>query len=327
MAKRLIVTNGDNTTAGMLSAGFDAELLPWRDMLHDGPVPSDLPLEKLSILRAAFLADEFNGPADKIAGDFIARDAKMRSHAGYDRIELWFEHDLYDQLQLLQLLDFFAQEGRSDGLLLVQASDYLGQQSPDALKALQPAARPVTKEQFALARQAWAAFTAATPEAIPPLAFGNDRALPYVASALRRLLQELPAVGSGLGLTEERCLGALVRGPRGVGALFGITQEQEEGRFLADLPFFQRLDGLCFGAVPLLEGLPMRSRDVMQSPDENGYRAFATAQLMLTEAGRAALDGRLDHAQANGVARWFGGTYLKPDRLWRRDPGGGLVAP
>jgi hypothetical protein len=327
MAKRLIVTNGDNTTAGMLSAGFDGELLPWRDMLHDGPVRSGLPLEKLSILRAAFLAEQFGGLTDKIAGDFIGRDAKIRAHASYDRIELWFEHDLYDQLQLLQLLDFFAREGRSDGLLLMQAADYLGQQSPDALKALQPTARLVTQEQFALAQKAWAAFTAETPEPMSAMAFGGETALPYVAPALHRMLQELPAVGSGLSLTEERCLAALVRGPRGVGALFKVTQEQEEARFLADLPFFHLLDGLCFGPVPLLHGLPMRARQVMQGRDDSGYRAFATAQLMLTDAGRAALDGRFNHVQANGIARWFGGTYLKAEKLWRRDPAGRLVAP
>lgn len=323
----LIVTNGDNTTAGMLRAGFDGELLPWRDMLHDGPVPSGLPLEKLSALRAAFLAEECGGSADKIVSDFIERDAKIRAHKRYDRIELWFEHDLYDQLQLIQLLDFFAQEGRSERLLLMQANDYLGVQSPDALKALQPTARPVTAEQFTLARRAWEAFTAETPEQIAVLAFSKETALPYVVPAFRRFLQELPAIGSGLSLTEERCLGAFLGGPLSAGALFGVTQQQEEARFLGDLPFFQRLDGLCFGTTPLVQGLPMRLRNMVRSSDENGYRAFATAPLTLTDAGRAALDGHLDHAQANGIARWFGGTYLKKGKLWRRDSSGQLVPP
>lgn len=38
---------------------------------------------------------------------------------------LWFERDLYDQLQLLQLLDWFSsQRRRTDSLLLVQAPDF-----------------------------------------------------------------------------------------------------------------------------------------------------------------------------------------------------------
>jgi hypothetical protein len=323
---RLIVTNGDNTTAGMLQAGFDADLLPWRDMLHDGPVPSGLALEELSKLRARFLAEEFGAPA-KTGSDFAERDEKVRAHADYERIELWFEHDLYDQLQLIQLLDVFAQERRSEGLYLMQADDYLGMQTPEALAALQSKARPVTSDQFALAQSTWAAFTSATPEKISPLAFGDYKSLPYLSSALRRLLQELPAVGSGLSLTEERCLVALKDGPRSVGALFKITQEQEEARFLADLPFFKLLDGLCFATTPLLLGLPYRSKACVTGPDEGNYRAFAKAELTLTDAGRAALDGRFDHAQENGIARWFGGTFLKAGSLWRRDQRGDLVAP
>ena len=43
----------------------------------------------------------------EIAADFAARDAVLSAHSGFDRIELWFEHDLYDQLQLVQVLAFF----------------------------------------------------------------------------------------------------------------------------------------------------------------------------------------------------------------------------
>jgi hypothetical protein len=323
---RLIVTNGDNATAGMLQAGFDAELLPWRDVLHDGPVPAGITLENLSKIRAKFLAEEFGAPA-KTGSDFAERDAKIRSHGDYDRVELWFEHDLYDQLQLIQLLDLFAQERRSEGLFLVQADDYLGMQTPEALAALQPTARPVTSDQFALAQSAWAAFTSPTPQKIPPLAFNDHASLPYLASALRRLLQELPAIASGLSLTEERCLLALTDGSRSVGALFKITQEQEEARFLADLPFFKLLDGLCFATTPLLHDLPCRSKACVTGQDEGNYRAFAKAELTLTDAGHAALDGRFDHAQENGIIRWFGGTLLKAGSLWRRDQRGHLVSP
>lgn len=36
------------------------------------------------------------------------RDAVLRTYAGHDEVVLLFEHDLYDQLQLNQLLDSFA---------------------------------------------------------------------------------------------------------------------------------------------------------------------------------------------------------------------------
>ena len=101
MADRLIITNGDSAVARMREAGLEADFLPWRDMLHAGPVPRAPSLEELSNIRARYLAEEFApDPADVDRG-FAERDAAIRNHAKYDRVELWFEHDLYDQLQLI----------------------------------------------------------------------------------------------------------------------------------------------------------------------------------------------------------------------------------
>ena len=322
MAERLIITNGDSATAQMREAGIEAELLPWRDILHDGPVPGGLALAELSRIRGRYLTDEFDLTSAQVSNDFRERDAAVRNHARHRQIELWFEHDLVDQLQLIQLLDFFGDEERTDSISLVQADDYLGLQSAQALRALEGTRRDVTLEQFGLAGQGWAAFTAETPEALGALAFIDEPALPYLAPALRRLLQELPATGSGLSLTEQRILMALADGPRKVGQLFEITQAQEEARFLGDSSFFQRIDGLASAATPLIEGVPFASKCIGGGRERAEYWTYAGSSVRLTEAGRAALVGRFDHAGENKIDRWLGGTHLTPETPWRRDPGG-----
>jgi hypothetical protein len=67
-------------------------------------VPANRALSDLSALRGRFLADKGWGERDAIAAEFAARDAQLQSCGRYDCIILWFEHDLFDQLQLLQLL-------------------------------------------------------------------------------------------------------------------------------------------------------------------------------------------------------------------------------
>lgn len=324
--RQLIVTNGDVAAGRIRDAGADADLLPWRDALHDGPVPAGLSLEELSRIRAEFLAEAFGYPADELQRGFAARDAVIRTSDGYDRIELWFEHDLYDQLQLVQILHVLAAERQTD-LLLVQADDYLGLQPADALRALAKTARPVTAEHFAAANRAWAAFTAPTPEALARLATTDSGALPYLAPALRRLLQELPAIDSGLGLTEERVLAALSESPQAVGQVFKRTREQEDAHFLGDAGFFRLIDGLAFVKTPLVTGLPFRSSRAGGAQSNPSYQAYAGAALALTEAGQAALAGRFDHARENAVDRWFGGTHLHAGGLWRRDLHGHLFHP
>jgi hypothetical protein len=143
----------------------EAEILPWRDVLHEGPVPLTPSLAELTRLRADYLARRGWGELAQLRADFAARDGGLAQSPSFDRVVLWFEHDLFDQLQLLQLLDWFASRPREDGsLLLVQASDFLGRQTPDTLLGLTKTEMPVSAQQLALAACAWAAFRQATPE-------------------------------------------------------------------------------------------------------------------------------------------------------------------
>ncbi len=44
----LNITNDDSAVMDMQQAGVPGDFLPWRDVLHDGPVPATLSLEQLS---------------------------------------------------------------------------------------------------------------------------------------------------------------------------------------------------------------------------------------------------------------------------------------
>jgi hypothetical protein len=319
---RLIITNGDCAADGLRAAGIAADILPWRDMLHDGPVPA-LPLEELSAVRARWLAEEFPLPDADVDDGFAARDATLRDHETYDRIELWFEHDLYDQLQLIQILDALSE--RSQGIFLVQTDDYLGPMSAASLRALDGTAQPITSAQMSAARAAWAAFTATTPEAMTDLATARS-CLPFLPAALRRLMAELPHVDSGLSLTEERILEGLDVEASTIGFLFKTTSEREEARFLGDAAFFRRVDVLAFSPTRLVGGVPFSSSRCRGGSENPDYGVFARSKIALTEAGRAALAGRFDHARENRIDRWLGGTHLTPQSLWRRDENG-IVRP
>jgi hypothetical protein len=53
----LHVTNGDSAAEGLRATGLARRILPWRDALHEGPVP-DVPDPELRRIRAAFLVDD-----------------------------------------------------------------------------------------------------------------------------------------------------------------------------------------------------------------------------------------------------------------------------
>ncbi|RXF73976.1 hypothetical protein [Hansschlegelia zhihuaiae] len=326
----LVITNGDSAVARLEEAGVAGLITPWRDVLHDGPVPAMAELESLSAIRATFIAADLGLGAEEVATEFRSRDATIRRHASFPRVEIWLEHDLYDQLQLLQILDFFRSEQRLEGLYLVQADDYLGHQPPDAMRRLADSAAPVTDEQQRLASDVWAAFTSATPHALARFAAADTSALPHLAPALKRLLAELPDPVRGLTLTEERALAHLAREEITTGELFRRVTEEDQAQFLGDASFFRRLDGLAFAERPLIDGLPAPSKECCglgRAPDR-GYAEFARARLRLTKTGRDVLSGRLDHRVVNRADHWVGGVHVSPAALIRYDRAGGqLVAP
>jgi hypothetical protein len=310
----LIITNGDIAAELLAAAGRRGRILPWRDLLHEGPILHDL--AACTHARVPFLAGRFGLAESEVADEFAARDAILVAHARFDRVELWFEHDLYDQLQLVQVLSFFYEVGRHEGLALVQADDFLGRERADTILRFAGKLRPIVIEDLRLAGNTWRALAAPTPEAVLSRLAHRDDRLPYVRPALQRFLEELPAPGSGLGRTEAAALARLAEASCSAVDLFRAVLATEEAAFMGDLSFFRLIEDLAFGPVPLVDGLPM--------PTDDGAERFRGALLELSMAGEDVLRGEDDHIALNGIHRWWGGTLLDAGGLdpevWRYDP-------
>ena len=100
----LHVANGHSTTGTIREAGIPGLLSIWADPLHEGPVPGDISDEELIDVRARHLASELlPGPsATDIAHELRQWRAEIEDDDAYDELVLWFEHDLFDQLNLIQ---------------------------------------------------------------------------------------------------------------------------------------------------------------------------------------------------------------------------------
>ena len=173
---------------------------------------------------------------------------------------LWFEHDLYDQLQLLQILAGLPD--RPVGVELICVGSFpgrpgfagLGELEPDELASLWPVRTPVVDEHVRAARAAWDAFRAPDPRGLARAATSPDERLPYVAPALRRLLEELPGARDGLSRTERQLLAAVAAGARTREQAFLAAAASEEAPFLGDTTAFDRLEELARGPHPLVSG-------------------------------------------------------------------------
>jgi hypothetical protein len=148
----LIITNGDSTVSLMHAAGLHGQIIPWRDVLHDGPFLSTNTLDEQVDVRVSFLVSRFGLKSANVRESFEERNSMVNAWADYDHISLWFEHDLYDQLQILEVLAALKGTGCPvDKIRLMQAHDYLGEMTPEAIGCLQKEIRPLTSTQYDLA--------------------------------------------------------------------------------------------------------------------------------------------------------------------------------
>lgn len=71
----LNITNGDAAVPPLRAAGVEGDVLPWRDVLHEGPVPTGLDEAELGAVRARFLALDRILSQEEVLRDFAVRDA------------------------------------------------------------------------------------------------------------------------------------------------------------------------------------------------------------------------------------------------------------
>ena len=313
----LHITNGDGAAALLAAGGCAGEILPWRDVLHEGPVPA-LELAALSRIRAEFLASRGWGALPALCTSFATRDRTLAEFRAYDELVLWFEHDLYDQLQLAQVLSFLASEERNGSCITLICIDRhegvtlfrgLADLMPTHVAPLFAARGRVTGAAYHVASEAWGAFTGADPSAVESFLASDSSALPFMRAALLRHLQELPSTFNGLGRTAHHALNAVASGCIAPVSLLEAHWDQETAPFMGDWSFWHELQSMARAPAPLLTIEGACSERDMQG-----------ATLSVTDEGAAVLTGKLDAIHLRGIDRWYGGVHLMGRHArWRWD--------
>lgn len=297
------MTNGDSIVPEIEAVAPDDPVLPWRDILHEGPVPGGVGDEMLRSQRAAFLAREGWGDGVVLLELFERRDQKLLRGAGERDLWLWFEDDLYDQLQLLQILDLLARH------VPAAATQQLLDVSRDVNREVL-AEHTVDDETRRAARRAWAAFRSSDPRKWTMIEAAE---LPHLGPAMRRLAEELPWTRDGLSRTERTALAAVADGADNPIDMFRALQAAEERPFMGDYWAWRTLHRLGTGDHPLVAA-PI-------APEPELSTDFAAQTYEVTDVGHDVLAARADHAELNGIDRWIGGVHLTGHRpAWRWDP-------
>ena len=243
----LHIHSGDSAANTLKNAGFAEPCVVWADVLHVGALDWRWSDE----LRRAVRAHSLSGPDLSVATvtEYLRKqDVAIDAAPDYERVTIWVDACLYDQLILCFLLDRIGERVADLGVVCVgevlgvPGFTGYGELNAEQMLALLPQRKNVTLKMLDAAKRAWRA--AASPERSPEHLRAVAKkcgALEFLPAALERFADEF-ADADGLTRTdrnirEVRRLGAVTRTE-----IFRAANALEPVPFMGDATLFARLE-------------------------------------------------------------------------------------
>jgi hypothetical protein len=244
-------------------------------------------------------------------------------------VVLWFEHDLFCQVHLIYLLNWFGQRQLGQTKLsLICIGEFpgkpnfrgLGELNSDELASLFPKRQPVTAEQLKVGAAAWQAYSSSDPHDIEKILESDTHSLPFLQAALGAHLRRFPSTKNGLGAVETRALEVIQSASQTFGNLFHSFGAAEPVYGLGDSQFWLTLRRMTEVREPLL-GFKNGS-----SGEKLDRAVMPNATFEITDVGRKVLNADADFVELNGIDLWLGGVHLAGNETpWRWDDQSGRI--
>jgi hypothetical protein len=318
--KRLILTSSSGTN--LLRAGLADAVILFFFRFVWGPLPPPAEFESYFGLRA----DQAPGEhwSDWSPPKWWSPDAEARSHlpfaefcAPYEAIELWFDPDPNDQLQLIWLLDYFRLHPEAAAKLKLRLIDFNLSRLPEEMPEEEDVrVVDLSAAELETASATWQAYRAESPQACFDLLHSDLSAFPLLRPTLLKLLQELPSRVTGLGAMEMRLLEMIARGYTHVNELFYLS-DLAQGRIFDAFEIGCLLEGVAHNTRPAVAGVDDGLRLLAKKNTRLRLEAFRRSPVSLTEFGKSILAHEEDFSRYNSIDRWWGGTHLTNKRPWR----------
>ncbi|MGB0522373.1 MAG: DUF1835 domain-containing protein [Flammeovirgaceae bacterium] len=211
----LHILNGDGTHYNFKEAKIAGDIAIWREVLCEGPA-GNLSEPSFWKQREDFLNQRFESNDAHFEQHVLAEFNKIQAFQHYQEIVLWFEHDLFCQLNLLGLLSWFAQQELHDiTLSLVCIHEHpnhpnfhgLGELAPHEFPDLYDRRQKLSPQMLDFAHQAWQHYINPDLHQFSNFLDRNSfEGFPYLKEALQLHLKRFPRQTTGLNSQESRII-------------------------------------------------------------------------------------------------------------------------
>jgi len=316
----LHILNGDGMAATFRTAGFEGEVLVWREALVMGPCPAVGDSEWID-LRANHLVDFYDAELNSCKTSLASQIAIIDNANQYDEVVLWFEPDLFCRVNMLNAINRLAKVTGSKCKISLAGHEIdmqdrnfkgYGSLNTEELALLFESRLQYSSEMLSLATRAWRAYANSAPQMLVTLVEENNPENLKTRQALHRHLARFPSLKNGLGTIENALLNLIAGGVDEFEPLFHMLGDIEPLYGFGDAQVWRHLYAMGNADNPLLL---IGGLDTSAKPPTP--IRFAETYFKLTRFGKAVLVGNSDMLNINSVDYWLGGVHITNDIAWR----------
>jgi hypothetical protein len=211
----LHITNGDSTTNYLKKLNFNGEYITWREMLCEGKTTVNVGSETFWKNRFDFFKSSYKISKQKFIDYTVKEYRSLCNKKEQKEIVLWFEHDLFCQINMIALISWLKRYRKGHHISLVCSGKVKGSKkllsltelNQDQIKDHFTNRIDLTQDDIEYADYIWQLYCSDSPLRLETVyKFNPMSPFQYLASALEVHLKRFPSIENGLNNIENTIL-------------------------------------------------------------------------------------------------------------------------
>ena len=256
MTSRIHIVNGDFTKSSLEQSNLEGEIVVWRELLSDGPVSEPVFSDQFWQARYDYFEQELGVSRLEYFDKTIKELLKAEYLEEVDEVVLWFEYDLFCQVNLMALCSFLLEHFRKDvkySMVCVGREkgrdgwQTLADYAPEAFASLYESRINMSRASFEYAHKCWNVYAQKDKEAIQNFNFRKNKRFKYFHVAMQQEMERFPDE-NGLNQIDRKIVELVSEGNHSLKDLVKLLlfwQKAETVYGFGDLQYVQRLNKLA----------------------------------------------------------------------------------
>ncbi|MBU3011933.1 DUF1835 domain-containing protein [Polaribacter vadi] len=211
----LHITNGDSTTNYLKKLKYKGEFITWREMLCEGKTTTDVGSETFWKNRYDFFKSSYKVSKQKFIDYTIKEYRNLCNEKKQKEIVLWFEHDLFCQINMIAVISWLKRYRKGYNISLVCSGKVGNSKKMFGLPELNEKQIhnhfknriELTQDDVEYADYIWQLYCSDSPLRLETVyKFNPMSPFQYLASAIEAHLLRFPSIENGLNKVENTIL-------------------------------------------------------------------------------------------------------------------------